>query len=302
MLKRILILCCVVLLVFTMTVPAFAITGSTLLSKPITRAGLQFDTISFNAVAGGAPAHVQPRVTASWPFNESGFQNVHVEQSLNGSNHIFLSATVHDTSGTVEGTFALFQPGLFVLSAKQMFFSGASILTIGGAGDDGPAGFSKVVVSYDVMTLEKSVGGLSYSARSNHIYYDSTSDGFVLPSELNIGDLISRAYAVSTGMNFGDEFPALLSNVSIEVHYLGSELSSTTIFTVFATSDSEGNYASWVQTQDLQCTVNKGWFDWLLDSINSFMNFEIAPDFSLNELFWIVMVIAIILWFVKLIS
>lgn len=49
-------------------------------------------------------------------------------------------------------------------------------------------------------------------------------------------------------------------------------------------------------------TNQPGMFDWLLDSVNSFLNFEIAPNFSLNKIFFIVLVIGVLLWFITLVS
>lgn len=45
-----------------------------------------------------------------------------------------------------------------------------------------------------------------------------------------------------------------------------------------------------------------GMFDWLLDSINAFLDFEIAPDLSLNKLFFIVLVIIVLVAFIKILS
>jgi hypothetical protein len=47
-------------------------------------------------------------------------------------------------------------------------------------------------------------------------------------------------------------------------------------------------------------TVQFNLFDWLLDSVNAFLDFEIAPNFSLNKLFFITLVVGVLLWFIRL--
>lgn len=65
----------------------------------------------------------------------------------------------------------------------------------------------------------------------------------------------------------------------------------------------------WFNAYKLKYTVSStpapelpSMFDWLLDSVNAFLNFEIAPNFTLNKLFFIVLVIGVLLWFIALLT
>lgn len=299
--KRILILFCVALLLGLMVVPAFAITTSTPPSTGVASAGIKFDTISYNAAQPSGHVDDQIKGIASWPFNEAG-RNVGAEVNMfvPESTYFPFIACVEPASNCVSGWFGLKFSGYFELSARQMFFSDRSTLTIGGYGDDGPSGFSKVIVSYEVLTLEQGTAGMMYVPTSKSIYYDSSSDGFVLPSQLDIGDLITRAYAFSTGEVFSGD-PGLLSNVSIKVYYADRAGGSGACFSVYATSQNEGSFFSWAEEQNLIMATDKTWYDWLLESVSAFLDFEIAPGFSFNKLFWVVLVIIVIFAFAKII-
>lgn len=43
-----------------------------------------------------------------------------------------------------------------------------------------------------------------------------------------------------------------------------------------------------------------GFFDWLLNAVNAFLNFQILPGFSMNSIFYVVLVIAVVLAVVKI--
>lgn len=49
-------------------------------------------------------------------------------------------------------------------------------------------------------------------------------------------------------------------------------------------------------------TLNNDMVDWLKDVVDGFLDFEVAPGFSMNKIVYVILVVGILLWLIKLIS
>lgn len=62
---------------------------------------------------------------------------------------------------------------------------------------------------------------------------------------------------------------------------------------------------NWFAYLDLTHTTvqysDVNFFDWLLDSVNAFLNFELFPGFSINRLMQVILIIGLLFWFLKVV-
>ena len=84
------------------------------------------------------------------------------------------------------------------------------------------------------------------------------------------------------------------------MHFYVNEASSTNYFQSWFNALNLADSVSSGSSGSSGSTVSVNWFDWLLDSVNAFLNFEIVPDLSLNRIFYVVLVIGVLLWFITL--
>jgi hypothetical protein len=162
--------------------------------------------------------------------------------------------------------------------------------------------FSSLSISGYVNQLSSSSGAYEISSA-----YFSETVNLGGSRSVDIADAIRHVVA---GVNPSvDQYDCWLSIVQVVLSYFYDDLDATPMihFSV-SQSSSDTSFKSWFNSSDLSFVFNEtvvempGMFDWLRDSIESFFELEIAPGFSLNGLFYIVLVIAVLLAVVKLMT
>lgn len=294
------ILCCIVIVVILAAsiMPAFGIGAGG--SDATVYAGLQFETITnYGGRYDGS--------VAAWPFNDYSGSPAWVGSEYGESDDLYFSASVFGDDTSIRGTFAPYDATWFSLNARYLYFDGASSLYI--AGDDiTVTSFPRVIVEYDVVYIQPNAIGSHYQTAYDHIYYDSLEDIYSDLSSngrLNIRDVILRAHYVAKEKTLLEDYDImLLEDVSIKVYFDQADLDAG--FTVEAkASAAYPNYVGrWLGSQTVAITTESGFnmAGWIVNSLGAFLEFEFIPGFSLNAIFAIIFVIAIVLVLIKLFS
>lgn len=285
MVRKIFICFFVVLLLTTMVVPAFATSsgGPGVYTQP----AIRIDSVKMlNGSTSGS--------VIDWPNNfYAAYGSSVVVSSSVASFDCLLSGNILET---------YFYPGS--VSKISLRLSDVFLLsdTVFSVDDDNleHVRFSSLSISGYVNQLSASSG--SYDIASS--YFTDTFN-FSGVRSVDIADSIRHAVAgVGSTVN---QFDCWLSNVQISLSYFYDDLDATPMihFSVSQAS-SDTSFKSWFNSSDLTFVFNEtvvelpGMFDWLKNSIQSFLELEIAPGLSLNKLFYVVLVISVLLAVVKL--
>lgn len=151
---------------------------------------------------------------------------------------------------------------------------------------------------------------------SYHLPYKS-GDAYALSSTsfsktFNINGRFADLFSlIKAAAQCGDILPndvLWLQNVVITFDFLFDDSDADHFFNVVVSNGRWDNpYVNWFNAYRFTSAAPPvadsdmpGLFDWLLESVNAFLNFEIAPDFSLNKIFFIILVIGVLLWFITL--
>lgn len=287
MVRKIFICFFVVLLLTTMVVPAFATSsgGPGVYAQP----AIRIDSVKM--LDGSTSGSV-----IDWPnnyFAASG-SSVIVDSSV-ASFNCLLSNKILET---------YFYPGSvskISLRISDVFMMSDTVFSVD---DDNleHVYFTSLSISGYVNQLSSSSGAYEISSS-----YFSETVNFGSSRSVDIADAIRRVVA---GVNPSvDQYDCWLSNVQVGLSYYYDDLDATPMihFSVSQAS-SDVSFKSWFNSSDLTFVFNEtvvempGMFDWLRDSVESFFELEIAPGFSLNGLFYIVLVIAVLLAVVKLMT
>lgn len=286
MLKRILTLFCVVFLLVSIAVPAFASTGR---GSGYVRPAVEIDSITLlNGDYAGS--------VLDWPNNFASTGSI----SLNGHNAAFgyISEFVGNKFETVLYLNSAFS---FKLTCGDYFWSPDTVFKLEDSMDE-IFNITSVTISGKRMCIES--GASEYTLAG----YSFSNTFSINASSVDFNYLIRNA--IGNIEAYGSL--VYIQDLQITVNYsLESGLSpGINVGLYFTVSQAKypNYFRQWFNNHSFSfnCIIEEvqpgNMFDWLLSSVNAFFDFEIAPDFSLNELFWIVMVIGIILWFVKLFS
>jgi hypothetical protein len=286
MLKRIVVLCCIVLLLVSMAVPAFASTAG---GVGYIRPAVEIDSITLlNGDYSGS--------VLDWPNNYASASSTF----LSGLNDVFgyQSQFVGDAFETVLYLGSAFS---FKLSCGDYFWSQDTVFMLQDAFDE-IFRISSVTISGKRMNVE--AGSSSYSLAA----YSFTNTFSVNSRSVDFNDLIRKA--IGNIEAFGSLVYIQDLEITVNIVLDDGLSSGTNIGLYFTVSQAKypNYFRQWFNLHPFSFNfiveeVQPGnMFDWLLSSVDAFLDFEIAPDFSFNELFWIVLVIGVILWFIKIIS
>lgn len=285
--RKIFICFFVVLLMTTMVVPAFASSPAGDTTAKVHSPAVVIDYIRYlNGANAGA--------ICDWPNNFSA------GGSLTGAigNDVFNFASYY-SDGRFFTTIRPFDCSYVRLFCSSYFWAEDQHFIIDCGQSD--VVFSSVSIS----------GKFVYFSSVNGQYFMRTESfsnrASVYADTIYVDDLIGAAIS-----DFSWSGPApYLQDVVIEFSFYNSDPNyDPEIRTVIASSSSPSSYfEGWFNYQQLPSSgsggsggvvEDVGMFDWLLDSVNAFLNFEIAPEFSLNRIFLIVLVIGVLLWFITL--
>lgn len=122
---------------------------------------------------------------------------------------------------------------------------------------------------------------------------------------LNIGACLADLFYQH---NFDTTF-VMLRDLKVEFHYSVTDATTPSIMFTAGTRSYDSNlfFQQWVSEQNivverpvLSPEFNLG--SWLAESVDGFMRVELFPGFSIDKIFYTVLVIGVLLWFIKVIS
>ena len=284
--RKIFICFFVVLLMTTMVVPAFA--SSTGGSADVVSSGVIIDYVKVKS--GPSSGSV-----VEWP------NNYYASGGNPSAVHTDALSAICEYSGTFDTTIypgSARSLGLFISDmfwTKDLHFS---------VDDDGYDSFilSSVTVSGTIYAVSSSKDSGEYQ-----IIPLVFMDEFVVNSSTcNLSKLIRDAVGLDI-YTFGDI--VYFHNVSITLNFY-ADSPDVPVGLCFRVSKAtaKNNFSAWFASCNLVRTVvynsthPQNIFKWLLDAVNAFMEFEIIPGFTLNRLFYIVVVIGLLFWAFKALS
>lgn len=293
MLKRIIVLIGVLVVCLTCAIPAFAIGGGS--SEDTVYSGIQFETLT---LLDGA----WEDTVVDWPFNESPGYPGFVQQEDEIENAVF-SAFVTGSSNSVSGSFTCYDALSVKLESSYSFYDGDFDLRLFSA-DGGSLTFDRVKISYNVVWIQPNDLGTHYETRYEYITYDSSKDGYVFGSVLDIGSMIERAYSVNLGKSLISDGMVLLADLDVEIKYSVGGYGESVNVWASASPMYRDDIGRWVNRHALTTAAERK-FDplgWLLGVVSGFLSFELFPGFSLDTLFTLSIIVGLVFWLIRLLT
>ena len=287
MVRKIFICFFVVLLLTTMVVPAFATSsgGSGFVVDPAIR--IDYVRMENGSTSGSI---------VDWPNNYSSLFSSSV---LVGSSVASFDCYLRDN--IQETYFFPASASQITLFCSDIFLLSDSVFSV----DDDGLGH----VRFSSLTITGLVNQLSSSSGAYDIASTLFSDTFSLAGARSVDIADSMRHAVAGAVSTVDQNDCWLSNVQISLSFFYDDPdASPMIHFSVSQASSDTSFKSWFNSSDLTFVFNEtvvnmpGMFDWLRDSVESFFELEIAPGFSINKLFYVVLVIAVLLAVVKLMT
>ena len=289
MLKKVFICFFVVLLITTLVVPSFASSGSSSGTAYYQPSVLISNVQLLDGTYKGA--------IADWPNNYRNSNQAGALVSFPFAGFEIFGGSADDNAHYDFTT--NFYPGTassFRLNISDLFWSENTRFVVD---DDGNDHF--VITS---ISVSGSVSSMSTSSGNYFINWKYFTQSFAVnASSADLADLVRRAVGDIYG--YGDL--VYLKDVQIDINFYLSDPDYDKALTFRVSGAEYGDYyAIWFTKQKLAVsTVSSSdidYFDWLLDSVNAFLDLEIVPGLSINRLFYIVLIIGILLWFIRLLS
>lgn len=157
-----------------------------------------------------------------------------------------------------------------------------------------------------------SSSGVGSNSETYSLLWDSFDRVFY---EVNDGDGVARIGSWlldcldGLSHDVGDSW-FFLNSVNVDITFTRSDVVTPSFLVM---SRLTPNYSGtsglqWFYRQGLTKSVvdnnfdNQDLYSWLVNSIDAFFNFELAPGLSFNKIFYIILVIGVLIWFIKLFS
>lgn len=284
MLKRVFICFFVVLLLTTMVAPAFA-TSVTPPSSNSDKPGVEIDYIKLlNGSSAGA--------VGDWPNNSGGAAYDYVL----GSYSDLFGFECRNDSSSFNTTIYPGSASSVELYCSNLFWSEGTRFTIS---DDGYDSFVITSVSISGVRNEVFINGDSY----NIVPYSFSGTFAVNSHDVDLAYLIRKV--VGDIEAYGDL--VFLQDVKISFSFYSTD-PDVPVGLYFSVNRALRNnyFVIWFRMHALSVEVHNtevpGLFDWLLDSVNAFLNFELVPGITINRGFYIVVVIGLLVCFFKFFS
>lgn len=297
----------VVLLVGLLAVPAFAI-GSSGTDEHRFNSILTFERIDFEGSSFG--------YTLPYPFNAgmlsgsgpdfsygdlSSTSVMEFPELWGSQSTTYLTSTSAQLHGTMKGPMinshsgVTFAGGMQVVDIDQLI--NGFYMTYPRA--DMRLGWCEVGIHCFDITGENFQG--NYVTSTKWAYYGANFSGN--GGTLNVGQWFDnfRQYAV-------DGKYLLISDIYVYLGYtpLSNSTLSIDIYSDGVTGHLSGAdlFPNWVVGKELvsraQVIEANNWYQWLLEAVTGFFDFEIIPGFSMSKIMVIVLTIGIMLWFITL--
>lgn len=302
MLKRIFpIIAVLVLLVSVFAIPSYAIgTG-----QPDTEyySSLNFDVIEYDS------DQLQKEVSIPFPFS-SGLLGGEIIPYSFGDNQGELGYGYQGTTSDISPLLV----GSLTLPSLSNDIGASSLITFKGGNQvvdlQSIKGFT---ISFDNSKLRVSQASYTVTyydvvANTDTDYYESKSSAVtnylnVVNDDIFVGDAISSY--------FGDRDYLFIAFIRIDIYF--ERLTSATTRFEFEIPTGSMRYMpsyfrDWLDDQDAVITeeyFNPAYFNptsWLNTAIGSFLSFEILPGFSIDSIFYILLVIGVLIWFIRVVS
>lgn len=300
MLKRILSLVVVLLICMSCVLPAFAVCGPS--SKDIIYASLQFDTLRLdNGDAAG--------VVEEWPLNEaSGVPYTY------SSDYVFAYVRAHNEVNknyqNLCGEFVFADATQITLSSSYVWFTDRVRFTLEAL--DNPADLLITGLSIEYFVNYIGTGYTNeYCVNREQVVYNSVDDSaWTNVRTLELGSFVEKAYRNSFGSFMFDSGISvrLLSDLKIiiQFQFLDEPDSSRRVYIDVSRDNiaKRNHVQTWITQSNLRIPDDEG-FDvasWLVTAVGGFLDFEIVPGFSISGFLGIVVTLAVILWFVKIVN
>ena len=286
MVRKIFICFFVVLLLTTMVVPAFASSsgGPGVYAQP----AIRIDSVKMlNGSTSGS--------VVDWPNNYYAAygESVLVSSSV-ASFDCAINNQILDTT--------LFPGSVTSISLRcsDVFMSEDVVFAVDDDGYD-VTRFTSVTISGYVNLLSSTDGSYVISPT----YFTQTFN-LGASRSVDLAEAISQAVAGS--VSSASQYNPWISDLQVVIKYYRDTDDAARLHFSVSQASSDTSFKSWFNSSDLTFVFNEtvvdmpGMFDWLLDSVQSFFELEIAPGLSINMLFYVVLVIAVLLAVVKLMT
>lgn len=288
--RKFVILFCTLLLLCSLALPAFASTSGGNVGNTIYQSGAPIDYITF--VSGPQAGSVY-----DWAFNSAreGAQPIFSF----GSTPFSSGASYRD--GKISGTFAA--TGTFDLFTNNLIVTQNYNMILSNYYDDDPISFLEISVSGKCVYIQGDTDSKNYDMVEKP--FSRIYTNFVGGS-VDIGQLVRDQVAFTNGTTSVGLSPTMVSDLTIRVKYNveAGYTGNVLIDIEVSTRDRSVLYQQWLDSLDLKAYVySPGSFDvsdWLEAAVGGFLEFELFPGFSINKIFWLVLVIGIMLWFITL--
>lgn len=120
-------------------------------------------------------------------------------------------------------------------------------------------------------------------------------------------DLMQLIDSALTDLSYRDGDYVYLPNLSVRFFFDDFDLTEVLMHTEVVRRTSPRTYTQWLNQYDLNRSViinpsdpsGVNFVDWLQTAIGGFLDFELWPGMSLNEIMWVILVVGVLFWFFK---
>lgn len=300
--RKAFIIVIVVVMVALMAVPAFALSSG---SGNLYYTPVRFDTFTTS----------ESSVVHSWPFNNTQLGTSSASFSFGDGRVSGSASCLKNSSGKVylsgymnypESAVSVGLPSSIILSTQTDQFVSRSLLDSFVIYFGSPFVLDSVRLSGSAYYV-KSASDVGENTASYNLSFESFDRVFY---ETNSGDGAARVglwllECLDGLSHVGGDSWFFLNDVNVEIIFSRTDV-STPCFTISSllTPNYEGTSGyQWFYNQGLTKTVVDGSqsiFDWLINSVEAFFDFQIAPGLSINKILYIVLVLGVLFLLLKL--
>lgn len=302
--RKFLVVITVVFILGLSVIPAFA----------AEKTDLSYSTVlSFDSISGSLSSREFP-----WPFNSTKLGVYREEFSL-GDDMFYgdYTSTDYDSGNQIWPHFYFPLVAGSVGSLEVLTLSSNGIQVVPRGHLDGgfdivanvdDLAISSVVISGCVEIIETVTDGNSGNTKYSTSFRSFQRSFHPSGNVARIGDWLNQC--LNSIPEIDGQYYVLLQELKVQLHCIRQSVSTPEFSVYSAISPNRYGVEQWLYQYDLKKTVTvvqNGVADfdlttWLSSSVGGFLSFEIAPGFSLDKILYLFLVVAVLLWFLKLIS
>lgn len=304
--RKIFVFFAVILILTLSVVPAFADSSDHILYYPV----LNFDSVY------GSEFHID----FIWPFNS-------FELGMNDAAFSLYDSLFYGSVSTTDSTSSAVMNGSFTTPTVAGSNGAVTTLTLSKVNPQVvPRGYLGSANSYEIFTSasdllissvrlsgwvrtieSQSVSGSSDEEYSLVLYgFDQTFE--CSDNVARIGNWLNDC--LNDISEIDGQYYVLLEQLVVEINVSRQSVATPTFYISSHLSPNVRDLVQWSSQYDLKKDVvnidgGSATFDvttWLSGTVGSFLDLEFAPGLSINKILYVILVVGVLLWFVKIIS